>query len=138
MNVTRTRDNRSIHRTHIQTYGGFRDYWKLYPTLLKQLGAINKITPNSWLKVGLNLIFSLKTPWWLILKPLGVTFFSVKTISKGQYIRETTTGSAYYKDSTSILLNNMVESKTFRFFGVPFFGFTRNIPDSRLREFDKN
>jgi hypothetical protein len=70
-----------FHHTKVSRYGGYILYWQLYRQLWGQARIAFKICSASEYAATIFLMI-LKTPWWLVIKPLGV-LFSKKTISKG-------------------------------------------------------
>lgn len=106
MMVTREVSRHSIKKIHISRNGGYVAYFKLYPTLWRMLYNAPLISKPK--KIGIGFLLILQTPWWLILKPLGV-LFSTKSLITGTY--ERVNGQFSKMDLEKTL--------TLRFLGIP-------------------
>jgi len=98
-------------------YGGYITYLKLYAQLWTMLITGNGLTMEGpkmilpLLKVMLGITLILKTPWWLLIKPLGC-LFSKLIISEGVYKLD---------DSETVLLSFEGEKfTTYKFLGCPY------------------
>ena len=82
--------NHTIDNVAINTNGGYIGYWGLYGDLISQMKEMKKLvgtlqemtidgipqmkkfSKKAWFKM--NVQFVIKTPWWLLIKPLGGIF----------------------------------------------------------------
>lgn len=70
----------SLQKEHRKSNGGFLAYWKLMP----QLWATINFIPGRGQRTMVRLIFFLKAPWWMFIKPFG-SLFSTRTYFKGEF-----------------------------------------------------
>lgn len=99
-----------INNTNTNSNYGYIGYFKLYKQILVQIkdmkklvgtfqdqltkaGIIEKKLVTKWSFFQIKFMVALKTPWWLLIKPIG-KIFSTKVNYKGTYSR--------YNDSVKI------------------------------------
>jgi hypothetical protein len=73
-----------INNIYRSKNGGFITYLFLYFKLWKMLLCDSQVF-GFWHKIWISIVILCKTPYFLIIKPLGY-FFSSKTTLKGEYI----------------------------------------------------
>lgn len=112
---TRTVETRTLRVNHVyrNREGGFLLYFKLYMELWSQLGVIKNSIP-FWQLLWFVVIMIIKTPWWLIIKPLGCVFSTV-TRFNGEFTIEN--GKIWFENST------VKKTKIWKIVGIPFFIF---------------
>lgn len=107
--VTRREKYSEIKNRSTSNYGGYKMYFKLYREIIQQAKQHRKIL-NTKQQLQMFLIFLFKTPWWLVVKPLG-QFFSVLTIIEGKY----NVINGVFTNET------IIKSKSFKLFKVTYF-----------------
>lgn len=84
--MTLTVNNKTIDKTSTQYFGGYKAYFQLYFQLWRMYFK-NKTIFTKWQRFHTIVVMIVKTPWWLLIKPLG-SVFSVKTHLRGTYLTE--------------------------------------------------
>lgn len=84
--MTMETNRTKILHTHDQRFGGYPDYWKLYFQLWGKIFDIPWETPWKMARVHSIIAVILKTPWWLLLKPLGC-LFKRRTVKDGEHVK---------------------------------------------------
>lgn len=72
----------NLNYSNSNTGGTFIQYFKLYFQLLKMTTQLKELSAGQKFK-SYSLII-LKTPWWLLIKPIGM-FFTIKTVYQGNF-----------------------------------------------------
>jgi hypothetical protein len=75
-----------ILHTHDQRFGGYPTYWKIYFKLWGKIFDIPWETPWKMARVHSIVGTILKTPWWLLIKPLGC-LFKQRTVRDGEHLK---------------------------------------------------
>tara|TARA_R110000824_G_scaffold12226_6_gene53550 strand:- start:14524 stop:14925 length:402 start_codon:yes stop_codon:yes gene_type:complete len=106
--ITRFEHTNTIHR------GGYSSYWKLYVLLCAQLKATLKASADLGVpktdQILLILLFVLKTPWWLFIKPLGF-LLSTKVYAEGT--------SSVDKQNNTLISFEAKKEIMHKFLGIP-------------------
>lgn len=93
--------------------GGYITYLKLYPQILK-LTKTGMRKENLFHKLCSIIEIVIKTPYWLLIKPMFAIFHS-KTVYRG---------TSYFWDNT-LTKHKIKTSKTFYIIKIPFFHYKR-------------
>lgn len=126
--VDMIRRRRQLTHTHTQNFGGYRKYWKLYKQPRKQyLSILPTLSRKDQIK--LKVVFSIKTIWWLLIKPIG-SAYSYKVRYEGEYVTE----------NSKLFSKNMDVEKTIthKLLDVPFFSHKWPINTSDIKHITNN
>jgi len=126
----------TINNQHTFTNGGYIGYFKLVflnnNSLFSQLLNIcNQLKFTQ--KVSLIFNFIMKTPWWILIKPLGVMFSkTIKYEGKFKILKKEKLENNHIVDDNRI--NYLFWKKTtFKFLFIPIFSFwTRKLNNNEI------
>ena len=111
--ITIKRSRIELENRHTQKFGGYITYWVLFFRLLKMTFGENSFL-SKWQKTYSAFEFLIKSPWWLIIKPLR-SLFSVKKFYKG----------FYELDNGGLERHNISRTTTIKFLFLPIFFYWR-------------
>ena len=106
--------SKQLKLTKNNSYGGFITYWKLYFKFLKLTKQSWKLL-NFFQKIEMITEVTIKTPYWLLIKPLG-WMFSTKTTYQADLTQK-------QADETIIdfKIHSYYKTKTYKVMSIPFF-----------------
>jgi hypothetical protein len=120
---TRSVTSKRVHNVHTNRNGGFLAYFKLTIQIWKQFFGIRQFASKSQ-QFGIFFLMSIKTPYWIFIKPLFIVF-STKSVIKGEF--QLSNGRLSPQHS-------MEKSVTYRFLNIPFFFYKAKLNKKDWKE----